>query len=219
MTSADEPGPGEQTPPGEQTRPGVTTVAIGTAMMAADQVRDGVRAVGERSLSTATGWLRAARTRSEAAQSRLRAAVDQAERRGRETLGSRRNDASAMVDTRVDGAVSGVLGWAQVNVMPKLVDDLVPHLISDVMPRLIEGAIPEIKNRVIPVLIDDLTNDPRVRELILAQSRGVLGQVTEQIRTGTTQADDRFEIAAHRVFRRSDKGTNSARATHETRGA
>ncbi len=214
MTSA-----ADETSPVEQSRPGVTTVAIGTAMMAADQVRDGVRAVGGRSVSAASGFLRSARERAEAAQASLRSAIDQAERRGRKTLDSRRQDASAMVDTRVDGAVSGVLGWAQVNVMPKLVDDLVPHLISDVMPRLIDGAMPEIKNRVIPVLIDDLTNDPRVRELILAQSRGVLGQVTEQIRTGTTQADDRFEIAAHRVFRRSDKGNNSARATHETRGA
>lgn len=218
MTSAED-----DTVPDEQARPRVTTVAIGTAMMAADQVRGGVRAVGGRSISAAIGFLDAARERADRTRAKLSAAVDHAERRGRETLDGRRHDASALVDTTVDGALTGVLGWTQTNVMPKLVDGLVPHIISDVMPRLIDGAMPEIKNRVIPVLIDDLTNDPRVRELILAQSRGVLGQVTEQIRTGTTQADDRFEIAAHRVFRRSDKGANAGgntgRAAHETRGA
>ena len=214
MTSAEH-----ETDPAEPTRPSVTTVAIGTAMMAADQVRGGVRSVGGRSISAAVGFLDAARQRADATGAKLRAAIDQAERRGRETLDGRRHDANALVDTTVDGALTGVLDWTQVNVMPKLVDGLVPHLISDVMPRLIDGAMPEIKNRVIPVLIDDLTNDPRVRELILAQSRGVLGQVTEQIRTGTTQADDRFEVAAHRVFRRSDKGANSGGAAREARGA
>jgi hypothetical protein len=99
----------------------------------------------------------------------------------------------------------------QINVMPQVIDGLVPHLISDVMPRLIDGALPEIKARVIPVLIDDLANDPQVRELILAQSRGVLGQVTEQVRAGTTRADDRFEAAAHRAFGRADKGNNAAK--------
>ena len=119
----------------------------------------------------------------------------------------------------IDGTVGGAVGWAQVNVVPQIVDDLVPHLISDVVPRLIDGALPEIKARVIPALIDDLTNDPRVRELILAQSRGVLGQVTEQLRTGTARADDRFEATAHRVFGRNDKSPGTGKGVNEARGA
>ena len=58
---------------------------------------------------------------------------------------------------------------------------------------------------MIPALLDDLTNDPQIRELILSHSRGVMGQVTEQLRTGTSNADDRFEATAHRLLGRNDK--------------
>jgi hypothetical protein len=223
MTSAEhEPGPTNTHPEADseqptetQRRPAVATIAVGTVMIAADQVREGVRTVRFKTFTAAIGLLDRTRDRAEQAQARVRAAVGEAERRGRDTIDGRRQDASDLMDTTVSGAV----GWAQVNVMPQLIDDLVPHLISDVVPRLIDGALPEIKARVIPALIDDLTNDPRVRELILAQSRGVLGQVTEQIRTGTTRADDRVEVAAHRVFGRNDKGNNIGKGAHDTRGA
>jgi hypothetical protein len=53
---------------------------------------------------------------------------------------------------------------------------------------------------VLPVVIDDLTSDPRVRNLVVEQSRGVLGDAAAQVRTGTAEADDRVEAAVRRIF-------------------
>jgi hypothetical protein len=211
MTSP-EPDPsfgGEVTP--ASPAPRVTTVVVGTALIAVDQVRDGVRSVGARTSGAVMEFLKKTRDRTDQTRTKVRAAVDEADRRGRETVGERQADASGLVDS----TVSGTIDWVQVNVLPQIVDGLMPYLISEVMPKLIDGAIPEIQSRVIPVIIDDMTNDPRIRELILAQSRGVLGQVTEQVRTGTSRADDRFEAAAHRVFSRGEKGANDAKNNHD----
>ncbi len=195
--------------------PHVIMVVVGTSMIAVDQVREGVRSVGSRAASVAIDFLKKTRDRTDQTRTRVRAAVGEADRRGRESVAGRRADASGLVDT----TVSGTVDWVQVNVMPQLIDGLVPYLVSDVVPRIIDGAMPEITARVIPALIEDMTNDPRIRELILAQSRGVLGQVTEQVRTGTARADDRFEAAAHRVFGRNDKGNNASKGVHENRSA
>jgi hypothetical protein len=209
MTSPPAQDPGSADDLGRSSAPQtVVTVVVGTTMIAVDQVRDGVRLIGSRASSMATGFLKKAKDRSGETRDGLRAAVAQAERRGRAGIDGRRSDASSLVDSTVAGA----LGWVQVNVMPQLVDGLVPYLISDVMPRVIDGALPEINARVIPAVIDDLTNDPRVRELIVAQGRGVLGQVTEQMRTGSTRADDRVEAAVHRVFGQTDKATTPGRS-------
>jgi len=195
--------------------PRVTMVVVGTALIAVDQVRDGVRSVGSRASGAVMEFLKKTRDRTDLTRTRVRAVVDEADRRGRATTGARQADATGLVDATISGAV----GWVQVKIVPQLIDGLMPYLISDVMPKILDGAIPEIQSRVIPVLIDDMTNDPRIRELILAQSRGVLGQVTEQVRTGTSRADDRFEAAAHRVFSRGDKGANDAKNNHDTRSA
>jgi hypothetical protein len=182
-----------------------TRLAVGTAMMAGERVRGDVRAAGDRSLALVVGLL--VKTRNEAirrtgtATTRVRDVIVEAERRGQESLAGGRQEANALAD----GAVQSAVAWAQVKVVPQIIDDLVPHIISDVMPRLIDGALPEIKARVIPALLDDLTNDPQIRELILSHSRGVMGQVTEQLRTGTSNADDRFEATAHRLLGRNDK--------------
>ncbi len=199
--------------------PTVVTVVIGTTMIAMDQVRGGVRSAGSRASSAAIGFLKRTRDRSDQTRARVRAAVGEADRRGRQSIEGRRSDASSLVDTTITTTVNATVDWANVKVLPQVVDGLVPYLISDVVPKLIDGALPDIKARVIPALIEDMTNDPQVRELILAQSRGVLGQVTEQVRTGTTRADDRFESAAHRMFGRADKGNNAGKSVHENRSA
>ena len=193
----------------------LANVAVGTAMIATDQVRDGVRSARVKAVSVATEFVGKARGRTDQTAAKVRTAVGEADQRGRDSIETRRRGVTGLMDS----AVGGMVGWAQVNVMPRLVDGLVPHLISDVVPRLIDGALPEIQARVVPVLIDDLTSDPRVRELILAQSRGVLGQVTEQVRTGATRADDRLEVAARRMFGRADKESNAGKSAHDSRGA
>ncbi len=187
-------------------------LAVGTAVIAGEQMRGGVRSVGGRTASVMVGLLSKAVTQTEQARDKLFEVMDDAERRGRETLAARRQGAASLVNTRVEDAMS----WAQVKVVPQFIDDLVPHLISDVMPRLIDGALPEIRDRVVPVIIEDLTTDSRVEELVMAQSRGVIGQLAEQLRTNSVRADDRLEAAAHRVVGRDKSAT--AKGLNEIRG-
>jgi hypothetical protein len=159
-----------------------------------------------------------AKDRTDRARVRLFEVIDDAERRGQATLDARRVGATYLVDATIDDAMA----WAQVKVLPRFIDDLVPYLISDVMPKLIDGALPEIRDRVVPVIIGDLTTDERVQELILAQSRGLLGQIADQLRTNSTRADDRLEAAAHRVVGRNDKGpapkAQTSKGLNEIRG-
>ena len=81
-----------------------------------------------------------------------------------------------------------------------------PHLVHEVMPRLIDGAMPEIRTRVLPVVIEDLTKDPRVRDLVVAQGGGVVGEAAQQLRSTTATADDRSSPAFRRLVRLRPSG-------------
>jgi hypothetical protein len=59
--------------------------------------------------------------------------------------------------------------------------------------------MPEIRDHVLPVIIDDLAHDPRVRDLVLEQSKGSMGEAAHNVRSATAQADDRIEHAFRRL--------------------
>lgn len=202
----------------ERGRISMSRIALGGALIAGDHVRDGVRSVGGLTASVLLGLIDRTREGTDRARDKLLDVMDDADRRGRDTVAARRHEATELVNTTVEDAVS----WAELKIVPQLIDDLVPHLISSVVPRIIDGAMPEIRERIIPVIIGDLTTDDRVQELILAQSRGVLGQLAEQLRTNTVRADDRLEAAAQRVAGRSEKSGaakgNAAKDFNEIRG-
>ncbi len=210
--TTDPVGPDHDVAGPRSTQVKLAQLAVGTVVIAGEQVRGGVRSVGGRTASAMFGLLARAVIQTEQARDKLFEAMDDAERRGRDTLAARRQGAASLVNTTVGDAMS----WAQVKVVPQFIDDLVPHLISDVMPRLIDGALPEIRDRVVPVIIEDLTTDSRVEELVMAQSRGVIGQLAEQLRTNSVRADDRLEAAAHRVVGRDKSAT--AKGLNEIRG-
>ena len=117
--------------------------------------------------------------------------------RGQITVAAGRADARTFVQSTVDDGI----GWAQADAVPRIVDGLVPQLVDEVVPRIIEGVMPEIRARVLPVVIEDLTNEPKLRELILEQSRSVIGDAADQLRTSTASADDRVESAFRRLIR------------------
>jgi hypothetical protein len=104
--------------------------------------------------------------------------VSEARRRGEATVAAGRADATAFVEANVNDGIA----WAQ----------------TRVVPRLIDGALPEIRARILPVVIEDLTNDPRVRELVLEQSEGVVNEATQHLRSTTAAADNRVESAFRR---------------------
>ncbi len=93
------------------------------------------------------------------------------------------------------------IAWAQNTGVPQMLDGLLPHLIDEVMPRLIDGALPDIRTRVLPIVIEDLTKDPRVRDLMVEQGRGVVGEAAQQLRATAASADDRVESVFRRLVR------------------
>ena len=115
---------------------------------------------------------------------------------GRETIAAGREDAASFVRSSVaDG-----MAWAETQAVPRIVDSLVPHLVDSVVPRVLDGVMPEIRATVLPAVVDDLTNDPRVRELVMEQSRGVIGEAAEQVRSASAHADSRVEAAFRRLI-------------------
>jgi hypothetical protein len=120
-----------------------------------------------------------------------------ARQRGAATMDTARADAVMSLRTGVDNGIA----WTVAHVFPKIVDDMMPQVVDHVMPQIIEGAMPQIRTRVLPVVIDDLSHDPRVRDLMVEQGRGAAGEAAQQVRATTASADDRVEAAYRRMRR------------------
>jgi hypothetical protein len=122
--------------------------------------------------------------------------VSNAGTRGRVSIAASR-DAAART---LRGAMEDSITWADANIVPRMIDDLMPYLVNSVIPRIIDGAMPQIRQKVIPVVIDDLTADPRIRELITEQGRGVLDDAADELRSTSASADDAVEASFRKLF-------------------
>jgi hypothetical protein len=213
---------------GDETRPG--RLALGMAVLVAERIRPGgaasnafVTGVGLVAQTAAEAEALARRAmgpparaaaiaaavaailpgadlpRRSLARSRamLRRVAGEARRRGETAVAAGRADASAFLQANVADGIA----WAQARAVPQIVDGLGPHLVDKVVPRLIDGAMPEIRSRVLPIVIEDLTKDPRVRDLVVEQGRGVVGEAAQQPRVTTATAHDRVESAFRRLVR------------------
>jgi hypothetical protein len=129
---------------------------------------------------------------------RLGRIVSDAKKRGEASVAAGRADASAFVQASVKDGIA----WARAQVVPQIIDAMLPYFLENVIPRVIDGVMPEIRSRVLPGVIDDLTRDPRLRDLVLEQSKGAVGEATQHLRATTANADDRVE----RAFRRRGRG-------------
>ena len=131
--------------------------------------------------------------------------LSDAKTRGEASVAAGRTEASTFIQTSVTDGIA----WAQAKAMPQIIDGMLPYLVDNVIPRVIDGVMPEIRSRVLPVVIDDLTHDPRLRELMLEQSKGAVGEATQHRRATTANADDRVERALRRGGRgQSPTGTD-----------
>jgi uncharacterized RDD family membrane protein YckC len=102
--------------------------------------------------------------------------------------------------------------------LPALLDALRPHLVEELVPRILDGLMPyindvlapavmaglmpEIRYQVVPQILDDIIDDPKVRDLIREQSQGLLFDAVERLRSGAAHADDVVEGFARRLARR-----------------
>jgi hypothetical protein len=131
-----------------------------------------------------------ARTRSRVGQ-----LVVEARNVGRATIAAGRQDATAFVRA----SVAEGMAWAETQAVPRIVDSLVPHLVESVVPRIIDGVMPEIRSSVLPAVVEDLANDPKLRDLVAEQSRGAIEDAAHTVRSATAHADDRVENAFRRL--------------------
>jgi hypothetical protein len=187
------------------------TTAVGLVQQAAEETARAARNVAEptgRAARLAAGWVgrlpgaELVRGPVEQAKERLIQISTEAGVRGRATVAAGRAEALAFVQS---GVTDG-MNWAQSHAVPQIVDELVPHLVEEVMPRLIDGAMPEIRARVLPAVIDDLTTNEQVRDLVREQGRLALSHTTDQLRASTATADDRVEQAFNRIFHGGQHG-------------
>jgi hypothetical protein len=98
--------------------------------------------------------------------------------------------------------VDGIVPHLVNETAPEIIDGLLPHIQAAVAPQLVEGLLPEIRERVLPVVIADVADDPRVRTMVLQQSRGLLAEATDEARARAVDADDWLEQRFRRLFRR-----------------
>ncbi len=236
--------PGPEPPPVDDGRAHPARLALGMAVLAAERVSRGaptseafVTGVGllqegaaqartvasrlmrpsvrmaSRTVGWATGVQGPDRPRRSFSRSRelVNRVVSEARRRGEATVAAGKADASAFVQASVTDGIA----WAQAQAVPQIVDGMLPHLMEDVVPRVIDGVMPEIRTRVLPAVIDDLTHDPRLRELMLEQSKGAVDEATQSLRTTTANADDKVE----RAFRRKGRSQTADPEGPESRPA
>lgn len=100
--------------------------------------------------------------------------VRRARERGRDTVAASRGEAVAAVRSGIDDAFAWLL------------------------PRAIERAMPQIRRQVLPVVIDELTADHRVRDLLAQQGRNLIDRAAEKLR-GHASADAGMESTVQRM--------------------
>jgi uncharacterized RDD family membrane protein YckC len=87
-------------------------------------------------------------------------------------------------------------------VAPQLVDALMPRIEAEVAPRLVDALLPKIRAEVVPTILEDIVDDPRVRDLIREQSAGLFLDVLESLRENMADADNIVERIGRRLVRR-----------------
>ncbi len=175
-------------------RPPARRLLLGAAVLAGEKLHltDGPPS---RPMALLVGL--AARGREIAAQAVTRAAkamprapqfvrgfLDETGRKGARTIHIGRHDAAVWLKTSMDDG----LAWAERSVIPKVIDDMTPKLMST------------IRQTILPQVIDDLAKDDRIRSMISEQSQGMVSDATGELRESSAKADDRVESAFRRVF-------------------
>ena len=87
-------------------------------------------------------------------------------------------------------------------VAPELLDALMPRIEAEIAPQLVDALLPKIRAEVVPTILEDIVDDPRVRDLIREQSQGLFLDALESLRGNLAGADDLVERFGRRLLRR-----------------
>ena len=123
--------------------------------------------------------------------------IDEVRSRGDKTIRAGRLEAQGWLTRSMDDSIR----WAERTVIPRVVDDMTPHIVNHVVPRVIDGVMPQIRTRVVPVIIEDLSTDERIRSLVAEQSHSVITEAADELRETSARADDRLENSVRKLFK------------------
>ncbi len=99
-------------------------------------------------------------------------------------------------------SVADGMDWAQREVVPPIVDGLVPHLVAKTLPGSSTARCRRSGCGCCRWSSSDLTTDPKIRDLVAEQGRGLVGDAAHELRESAANADDRVESAFLRLLRR-----------------
>lgn len=116
------------------------------------------------------------------------------------------SQATAAASRRLGQTADGAAAWADRTIVRRLTRSMTPYLIDEFVPTVIEGVMPKIRSDVVPVVIEDLADDERVRTMVAQQSQDMLAWSVSEVRRACAAGDDRVESAIHRVIGRRDAG-------------
>jgi hypothetical protein len=138
---------------------------------------------------------------------RTRRTAGEADRRYHEA--ARRGDEliRGVVGDRAERVLGAAAGWTNRQVVQRVAESMKPYLIDEFVPEVIDGVLPKIRADVVPVVIEDLTNDERIQELVAAQSKDMLSRGVDEARHASAEADDRVEASVRKLLgRRGPQG-------------
>jgi hypothetical protein len=107
----------------------------------------------------------------------------------------------ALADDLIPILVERMRPQLETELVPAIVDALTPHLVTVTAPALIDGLMPKIRGEVVPAIIDDIADDPAMRDLIREQSLGLVLDSFEGVRRALSTGDDVFETAVRSLLR------------------
>ncbi|NUT38221.1 MAG: hypothetical protein HOV79_34665 [Hamadaea sp.] len=169
-------------------RASLPSLALGSAVLAADAlrgaVRQGVRSATEGPVDWATTTV-------------VPKVVEQLMPYLTTTLLPRMLDAAT---PHIPKLLDSLMPYIEATVLPRLLRAAVPQIEAELMPRLLDAALPLIQQKVMPVIIADLAQSEELRELITEQSRDVVADAAGDLRESTASADDRVESGFRKLF-------------------
>jgi hypothetical protein len=107
----------------------------------------------------------------------------------------------ALADELIPVLIERMRPQLEAELVPAIVDALTPHLIEVTAPALVNGMMPMIRNEVVPQILDDIADDPAMRDLIREQSLGLVWDGWEVARRALARGDDIVDNTISRLLR------------------
>ena len=95
--------------------------------------------------------------------------------------------------------VQALMPRIEADVAPRVLQALMPQIEAEVAPHLVDVLLPKIRAEAVPAILEDIVDDPSVRNLIREQSAGLLLDALESVRENLADADDVAEKVVRRL--------------------